>query len=125
MAELIGSKETKDLLDNIISGIHGGKGYDITVIDLRVLGNSIADYFVICHGTSSTQVEGITRSVEKEVFEQSGEKPFRKEGLTNATWIVMDYLNVLVHVFHKEARELYALEELWADANIENIETRA
>lgn len=125
MTELFSSTETKDLVENIVSGIQEGKGHEIVVIDLRELENSIAEYFIICHGTSTTQVEGIARSVEKEVQDHLEEKPFRKEGHRNATWVILDYSSVIVHVFHKETREHYALEDLWADARIETIEYRA
>jgi ribosome-associated protein len=82
----------------------------------------MTDYFVVCHGSSSTQVEAIARSVEKETLLNLGEKPFHVEGKQNSQWILMDYFNVVVHIFNETTRNYYSLEELWADADFTRYE---
>lgn len=113
------------LVHSIINGIQEVKGHDIACLDLRKLTHSIADYFIICHGNSSTQVEAIARSVQKETEASLDERPWHKEGMTNAEWILLDYGNVVVHVFLHDQRAHYGLEELWADAETKLIEQRA
>lgn len=110
------------LLKGITKGIFDKKGHDVLKIDLRKLENRIADYFVICHGTSTTQVDSICDSVEDTVRDIAGEKPFHVEGLDNCFWVLLDYGNVVVHIFLEEYRSFYSLESLWADASIERIE---
>ena len=83
----------------------------------------MCDYFIICHADSTTQVSALAESVEDTVRIEMGEKPWNSEGQTNATWILLDYSNVVVHVFQRETREFYNLEELWADAKIQEIES--
>ncbi len=97
------------------------KATNIAVIDLRALQNSIADYFVLCSGNSDTQVEAIAESVDKMVFKETGESPSHKEGYATAEWILIDYVDVIVHVFKSDKRRHYGLEELWGDAKIEYI----
>lgn len=117
------SSATSELLSQvIIKGIQEVKGHDILSIDLRNISNSVSDFFVICHGTSDTQVEAIARSVEDLVEVELDEKPLHKEGADNAEWILMDYFNVVVHIFKPESREFYNLEKLWADATVKEIE---
>ena len=86
-------------------------------IDLRKIGNSISDFFIICHGSSNRQVDSIAESV----IDSIGDRPNSVEGRTNAEWILLDYVDVVVHVFQESVRELYSLEDLWADAPIEKI----
>lgn len=100
----------------IVLGIQEVKGRDIVTLDLRNVPNSMAEHFIICHGDSDTQVEAIAASVDKFVLSQRQEKPWHVEGERNAEWILMDYVNVVVHIFHKNKRAFYQLEELWADA---------
>lgn len=107
------------LLGSIIKGIHEKKGQDVLKIDLRKLENRITDYFVICHGSSTTQVDSLCDSVEDTVMIESGEKPLHVEGLDNCFWVLIDYGNVIVHIFLEEYRQFYSLESLWADASIE------
>lgn len=112
------------LVDAIVEGIQEVKGKDIVVLDLRGVPNTVCDHFVICHGDSSTQVESIARSVQEMTRKNVGEKPWHTEGERNAEWILMDYVNVVVHVFHRDKRAHYALEDLWGDAlrrNYENV----
>jgi ribosome-associated protein len=110
------------LLESIATGIHEKQGLDVIKIDLRKLENRIADYFVICHATSKTQVDSISDSIEENVRMATGEKPFHVEGLENCFWVLMDYGNIIVHIFQEEYRNFYSLESLWADANIERLE---
>lgn len=107
------------LLGSIVRGIFEKQGQDVIKIDLRRLENRIADYFVICHGTSTTQVDTLCDSVEDTVRIESGEKPTHVEGLENCFWVLLDYGNVVVHIFLEEYRHFYSLESLWADAMIE------
>lgn len=109
------------LLASIMEGIFEKKGHNVLKIDLRKLENRIADYFVICHGTSATQVDSICDSVEDTARKLAGEKPLRIEGLENCFWVLLDYGNVIVHVFLEEYRNFYSLESLWADAQIETM----
>jgi ribosome-associated protein len=106
------------LLDAVIKGLDDVKGHEIAIIDLSAIENAISSFFVISHGTSHTQVEALASSVEKVVRESIGEKPATVQGLRNGEWAILDYFDIVVHVFHKEARSRYALEELWGDAEI-------
>lgn len=112
------------LLGSIIEGIFEKKGQNVLKIDLRKLENRIADYFVICHGTSATQVDAICDSVEDTARKLAGEKPLRIEGLENCFWVLLDYGNVVVHIFLEEHRNFYSLESLWADAHIVAVEDK-
>lgn len=113
---------TKQLAETIIEGMKEVKAHEIVCLDLTDIPNSITDYFIICHGESNTQVDSIAKSVEKATSEQLKEKPFHKEGNENSLWILLDYINIMVHVFYKETRDHYDIEGLWADANIIKIE---
>ncbi|MGI6339088.1 MAG: ribosome silencing factor [Bacteroidales bacterium] len=112
---------TELVLESIFRGMHEKKGKDVLKIDLRKLENTIADFFVICHGTSTTQVESISDSVEDSVRTGAGIKPRHVEGLENCFWVLMDYGDIVVHVFLEEYRSFYSLESLWADAAIEEV----
>jgi ribosome-associated protein len=107
------------LLENVVRGIFEKKGHDVLKIDLRKLENRIADFFVICHGSSVTQVDSLCDSVEDAVRIGTGEKPWHIEGLENCFWVLLDYGDVVVHIFLEEYRQFYSLESLWADASIE------
>jgi ribosome-associated protein len=112
------------LLKSIIKGIFEKQGLNVIKIDLRKLENRIADYYVICHATSTTQVDSICDSVEDTVREKTGEKPIHVEGLENCYWVLLDFGNVIVHIFLEEYRNFYSLESLWADAVIEAVEDK-
>ena len=112
------------LLNSVIKGIFEKKGKDVLKIDLRRLENRITDYFVICHGSSVTQVDSICDSVEDVVREETGEKPLHVEGLENCFWVLLDFGNVVVHIFLKQYRHFYSLESLWADASVEIMEDK-
>ena len=111
----------KELSEVIVKGMEEKKASNIVVMDLRDIKNTVSDFFIICSGTSDTQLEAISSSVEEEVSKASNEKPWRSEGKTNRQWILMDYVNVVVHIFLKETREFYGLEELWGDAKVTHI----
>jgi len=115
---------TEILLSNIIKGIHEKKGQNVLTIDLRKLDSRIADYFVVCHASSTTQVSAICDSVEETARKEAGEKPLRIEGLENCFWVLIDYGNIVVHIFIEEQRKFYSLESLWADAKIEVVEDK-
>lgn len=105
-----------ELLTQIIKGIEEVKGDNIDILDLREIDNTVCDYFVICDGTSNTQVNAIANSIQKIVSKALADKPWHIEGTENAEWILMDYVNVVVHVFQKRIREYYQIEDLWGDA---------
>jgi ribosome-associated protein len=109
---------TKEIVNAAIEGIHKKKGKDPVSLDLTEIENSVCKYFIICHGDSNTQVEALAESVLDEVRKETGEKAWHKEGLGNATWVLLDYSDVVVHIFQKEYRDFYKLEELWADAKL-------
>ncbi len=118
-------QNTALLAEMAVKGIQEKKGKDIVVVDLREIHHAVCDFFVICHGDSNRQVEAIADSVEEETHKSLNEKPWHKEGYENAEWILIDYVHVVVHIFHKESREFYSLEKLWADAKIEPIAYQA
>jgi ribosome-associated protein len=108
--------ETKILIDTIVDGIQDIKGKDIVILDMTELPNSVTEYFIICSGDSNTQVEGISSSVVRKTRTELREKPWHQEGLNNSEWILLDYVNIVVHIFYRNVREFYNLEDLWADA---------
>ena len=112
------------LLKSIIKGIYNKQGQNVLKIDLCKLENRITDYFVICHGSSVTQVDSICDSVEEAARKEAGEKPMHIEGLDNCFWVLLDYGNVVVHIFLEKYRNFYSLESLWADASIEKMEDK-
>lgn len=116
-------KETDQLITQIIKGIEEVKGQDIEILDLRKIENTVCDYFIICNGTSNTQVNAIVNSVQKTVSKSIQENPWHVEGSSNAEWVLLDYVHVVVHVFQKHIREFYDIEGLWGDAKIVKIET--
>ncbi|HUX97443.1 MAG TPA: ribosome silencing factor [Bacteroidales bacterium] len=115
---------TELLLESAIKGIHEKKGQDVLKIDLRKLEKRITDYFIICHASSTTQVSAICDSIDDIVRKEAGQKPSHIEGLDNCFWVLLDYGDVIVHVFVEEYRSFYSLESLWADAKIESVEDK-
>ena len=110
--------ESAYLSELAIYGIQEKKGNDIVRLDLRNIFSSVSDYFVICHADSSTQVKAIANSVEEEIFKATQQDPWRKEGLEYGEWILLDYIEVVVHIFRTDKREFYGVEDLWGDAEI-------
>ena len=113
--------ETEELVKRIAEGIQEKKGKDIVIADLTSTDNTVCKYFVICEGNTPTQVAAIADSVSDYVRINAGVKPTGVEGLRNARWVVMDYSDVLVHIFVPEDRHFYNLENLWADAHLTEI----
>ncbi len=112
---------TDQLITTIIKGIEEVKGNDIDILDLRELENTVCDYFIVCNGTSNTQVSAIVNSIQKTVSKELREKPWHIEGQSNSEWVLMDYVNIVVHVFQTHIREYYDIESLWGDAKITTI----
>jgi len=104
------------LIDEIIRGIENVKGEEIQVMDLNKIENTPCKYFIICSGNSNIQVMAIVNSIIKKVSKKIQEKPLHTEGLEAAEWVLIDYINVVVHVFQRKTREFYNIEELWGDA---------
>jgi ribosome-associated protein len=118
-----GVVESQTLSELIVEGMLEKKANDIKIMDLRNVKNAVADYFILCSGNSDTQIDAIADSIEEEVFKKSQQKPWKKEGKQNKEWILIDYVNVVAHVFKKDKRKFYALEELWGDAVITSVES--
>lgn len=114
--------ESEILVDIIIKGIQEKKGKDIVSLNFIALPNTVCNYFIICHGNTKIQVEAIAESVENDVRKILGSKPWHKEGFENAEWLLIDYADVVVHIFQEETRMFYNLEKLWADAEITKYE---
>ncbi len=110
------------LIDKIVEAIQDTKGEDIKIFDLTNIENSVAETFILCSGNSNTQVNAISGNIEKKVRNEVKERPWHVEGTDNAMWVLMDYVSVVVHVFQKQTREYYDIEELWGDAKITVIE---
>ncbi|MCG8476915.1 MAG: ribosome silencing factor [Cytophagales bacterium] len=119
--ELINSEKLSDL---IVLGMLEKKASDILVMDLRNVKGAVADFFVLASGSSDTQVDSIARSVEETVYKTSKEDPWHTEGMENREWVLLDYVNVVAHVFKADVREFFDLEGLWGDAKITKIESR-
>jgi ribosome-associated protein len=115
-------EETTSLLDAIVEGMQEKKGKNITIINLIGLEHRVADYFVICDADSNTHVNAIADTLEESVMKKTGEKPYRSEGRQNSEWILIDYVNIVAHVFMRETREFYNIEGLWADGEVTRIE---
>lgn len=118
-------KETKissqKLCDAIVEGMQENKAKDITILDLRKISGAVCDFFVICSGDSSTQVDGISAAIQRYTRNTIQERPWHVEGKNGSQWILLDYVNVVAHVFEREQREYYDLEDLWADAKITRV----
>lgn len=115
-------KSSEDaLISNIITGIENVKGLDVRLLDLRDIENTVCNYFVVCSGSSNTHVNAIVSAIQKTVSKELKEKPFHTEGSDNAEWVLIDYINIVVHVFQKHIREYYSIEELWGDAKTTEI----
>ncbi len=114
----------KNILKTAIAALDEKKGDEITVLDITTLDTALADCFVICTGNSAPQVKALAENVEFKIKEATGLLANHTEGYSTASWILLDYGFMVVHVFHKESREFYGLEKLWGDArrvDIENI----
>ncbi len=114
--------ESEVLVEQIVNGLQDKKGKHIVALDLRKIDSSVCDFFVIATGDSNTHVDALAGGVEEMVRKQLSDKPWHIEGTTNAEWVLMDYVNVVVHVFQRDAREHYNIEGLWADATAKEYE---
>jgi ribosome-associated protein len=113
-----GNPTDEKLLEVIIESIQEKKGKKIVCIDLQKIENSIFDYFIICHGTSTTHVSAISDNIEIKPKELLGLKPAHVEGVQNAQWVLIDFSGIVVHIFLEEQRSFYRLEDLWADGKV-------
>ncbi|MCX6251359.1 MAG: ribosome silencing factor [Bacteroidetes bacterium] len=113
--------EKEILINTIIDAMLDKKAKDPVIMDFTKLNSSICDSFIICHGTSRTQVEAIADGVVSEVKKKTGANPWHKEGFENAEWILIDYSDIIVHIFQDKQRSFYNIEQLWADAEISRI----
>jgi ribosome-associated protein len=116
-------EESTRISEIIIHGIQEKKGNDIVRLDLRNIHSSVSDYYVICHANSATQVKAIAQSVEEEVYKALQLDPWRKEGIQHGEWVLLDYVDVVVHIFKTEKRAFYGIEELWGDAEIQTYQS--
>jgi ribosome-associated protein len=113
---------TSKFFKTIIGAIEEKKGENLVSLDLKKIPEAVADFFIICQANSSTQIKAIADYVEKEIAEQFDEMPYRREGYQCAQWILIDFVDVVVHIMHPEARAFYKIEELWSDANLKEHE---
>lgn len=116
----MGKNELKDL-DIIVEAMSDKRAKDICIMDLKKIGTSICDYFVICNADSTTNVLAIADNIEDELIVKANRKVIRQQGKENAFWIIMDYGDIVIHIFQTEYRHFYRLEDLWADAKITRI----
>lgn len=116
MYKLVNNIDSQVLCNSIVEGMQENKARDIVVLDLREVTNAVTDFFVICSGESTTQVDGINSSVMRHTRKELQERPWHQEGKENSEWILLDYVNVVAHIFYKDSRHFYDLEDLWADA---------
>lgn len=119
MSKQKGGLSSKQLSQVVVKGMQEKKAEDIVVMDLRKVNNAVADFFVICSGNSDTHIDAIAESVDEVVSKLSGEDPWHREGTNNKTWVLLDYVDVVVHIFNHDKRAFYELESLWGDAVIE------
>lgn len=112
---------SEKLSEAIVKGMQEKKAVDIVVMDLRKIKNAVADFFVVCSGSSDRQLDAIADSIDEVVFKSVKENPWHVEGKNNKEWMLLDYTDVVAHVFRKDRRDFYALERLWGDAEITEI----
>ncbi|MBT8280343.1 MAG: ribosome silencing factor [Muriicola sp.] len=118
-----GKPSADELIAFILQGIEEVKGLEINLLDLRDIENTVCDYFIVCNGTSNTHVNAIVNSIQKTVSKGIKDKPWHVEGSDNAEWVLLDYVNVVVHVFQKQVRDFYDIEGLWGDAKVTLVES--
>ena len=111
------------LAEVIVQGMQEKKANNIVRLDMRSVNATISDYFVICHADSATQINAIAHSVEEEVYKAFGQEPWQKEGHNNGEWILLDFVDVVVHIFKTEKRSHYGIEDLWGDAQVETYQS--
>lgn len=104
------------LTEIAIYGIQEKKGNDIVRLDLRALDSAVSDFFIVCNADSSTQVKAIANSIEDEIYKKTKTNPWHKEGLENAEWVILDYFDIVIHIFKTDKRDFFGIEDLWGDA---------
>ena len=113
--------DSQEMVEIITEALLSRKGKDITLLDVSEL-TTLTDYFVVCHGTSDVQIKALADAVEEDMREKSGEKAWKKEGLQGRSWVILDFVNIVVHILSKEKRDFYGIERMWNDAKITHIE---
>lgn len=112
--------DSKEMVDIITEALLSRKGKEITVLDVSEL-TTLTDYFVVVHGTSDVQVKALADAVEEDILKKTGDKAWKKEGLQGRSWVILDFVNIVVHVMSKEKRDFYGLERMWNDAKVTHI----
>jgi ribosome-associated protein len=112
--------DSSKMVEIITQALLSRKGKEISVLDVSGL-TTLTDFFVVCHGTSDVQIKALADVVEEELLEQVGEKAWKKEGLQGRAWIILDFVNIVVHILSKEKRDFYGIERMWNDAKITHI----
>ncbi|MEI9944110.1 MAG: ribosome silencing factor [Chitinophagaceae bacterium] len=112
--------KSSKIIKTIITAIQDKKGQNIISLDLRKITEAVTDFFIICEADNQPQVRAIAENVEHMVLEECGEKPYHHEGYGTLQWVLIDYVNVVIHVMLPENRKFYQLEEMWSDAAAEN-----
>ena len=125
MAKKRKGASSEKLAEVIVKGMQEKKASDVVVMDLRKVKNAVADFFILCSGNSDKQLDAIADSIDAEVFKALKENPWHSEGKSNKEWVLLDYIDVVAHVFRKDKREFFALERLWGDAEITEIKDEA
>lgn len=115
--------DANELIEAITEGLLDKKAKEIVLLDVRKL-TTLTDYFMVCHGTSDTQIKALAGSVIEKVKEKTGEQVWKKEGLDARRWVILDYVNIVVHIFTEEKRQFYGIERMWSDAEITEIEDK-
>jgi len=118
MSKKVQKDDTLRIVEQVVSGMQDKKAREIVSLDLSKIPNAVTKFFVICHAPSKTQVDAIYDNVMEYAHKYCGVKPFNREGYENSEWILIDYVDVVVHIFLEDIRTFYHLEDLWADANI-------
>ena len=122
MAKKRKGASSEKLSDAVVKGMQEKKATNIVVMDLRKVKNAVADFFIVCSGSSDKQIDAIADSIDEFVFKALKENPWHVEGKDNKEWMLLDYIDVVAHIFRKDRREFYALERLWGDADITEVE---
>ena len=123
MSKITKSELSTKLAEVVVLGMQEKKGNDIVRLDMRSVNATLSDYFIICHADSTIQVNAIAKSVEEEVYKAFGQDPWQKEGHGNGEWILLDFVDVVVHIFQSEKRRHYGIEDLWGDADIQSYQS--
>lgn len=123
MTKKTNSNISEKLSGIAVSGLQEKKGNDIVRLDLRPLKGSITDFFVICHAESTAQISALAKSVEDEIYKSTQINPWRKEGFEQSDWIILDYIDIVVHIFRTDKRDYYGIEDLWGDAEVQSYQS--